>query len=79
MGKYHITTATENCSGCLRCQLGCSNANTRKFKPAAAHIKVKITGVDCAISFTDDCVACGICADNCFYGALTKTVKENGS
>ena len=51
------------------------------FKPAAAHIKVEMTDVDCAISFSDDCIECefGACADNCFYGALTKTVKENGS
>jgi len=79
MGKYNITTAVENCSGCLRCQLGCSETNTRMFKPTAAHIKVEMTDDDCVISFSDDCIACGACADNCFYGALTKTVKENGS
>ncbi|MBW1846559.1 MAG: 4Fe-4S binding protein [Deltaproteobacteria bacterium] len=79
MGKYYITTVIENCSGCLRCQLGCSEANTRKFKPIAAHIHVEMNDGDCGISFTDDCIACGICADNCFYGALTKTVKEKSS
>jgi len=79
MGKYQITTAVENCSGCLRCQLGCSFANTRTFKPVAANIRVELTKGDCTIFFTDNCLSCGVCADNCFYDALTKTVKENNS
>jgi Fe-S-cluster-containing dehydrogenase component len=79
MGKYQITTTVENCSGCLRCQLGCSFANTRTFKPFAANIHVELVQNDCTIVFADECIACGMCADNCFYGALTKTIKENDS
>lgn len=76
MGKYHIMTEPENCSGCLRCRLACSEANTRTFRPFGAYIRVEMSGTDCDITFAWDCTACGICADNCFYGALTKSDKE---
>ncbi len=79
MGTYHITIATEKCSGCLRCQLSCSEANTRTFKPFAANIRVEMMDELCVIRFTENCTACGICADNCFYGALTKTAEENNA
>jgi len=78
MGKYKIEIAEENCTGCLRCQLGCSYLYTKSFNPSAARIQVTVSGVDCAISFADDCTECGICADQCFYGALRKTEKEDG-
>jgi ferredoxin len=35
--------------------------------------------VDFAIRFTEDCVACGLCADSCFYGALQKIAAEGGA
>jgi ferredoxin len=31
---------------------------------------------DCRIDFTEDCIECGICADQCFYGALSKSKKD---
>ncbi len=76
MAKYIINVAAENCSGCLRCELGCSFAYTRAFNPSAARIHVAMLGADCAISFTNECTECGICADQCFYAALSKTKKE---
>jgi ferredoxin len=72
VAKYQIHTDDAKCSGCLRCQLACSYAYTKSFNPSAARVNVDFAGVDLAVRFTDDCVACGLCADNCFYGALQK-------
>ena len=72
MSKYRIIIDDARCTGCLRCQLACSYAYTKSFNPAAARVRVDLVGVDCAVRFTEDCVACGLCADNCFYGALEK-------
>ncbi len=74
--KYEITYIQENCSGCLRCQLACSRAYARSFQPSAACIKIESRGAEYRIIFTKDCVECGFCADNCLFGALTKTPKE---
>ena len=76
MGKYYVQAAPENCSGCLKCELACSDAYQKAFNPWAACIKVTMYGKDCTIEFTDDCNQCGICADNCFFECLTKTEKE---
>lgn len=76
MPKYEIHVKTENCTGCLRCQLGCSVLYTGSFNPAAAHIRVTVSGADCAIAFTEECTHCGVCADNCFYDALEKKPEE---
>jgi Fe-S-cluster-containing dehydrogenase component len=76
MAKYRIDVATERCCGCLRCALGCSDAHTQSFNPSAAMIQVVVTPSDCQICFAEDCLACGICADQCFYGALSKTKLE---
>ena len=59
MKEYEIQVVADNCSGCLRCALACSD-----------------TYMACSIHFTDDCNACGICADNCLYDALQKQAKE---
>jgi len=73
MAKYKIESTPDICTGCLRCQLGCSELNAGMFNPDLANIIVIETGVDCQISFRDTCKHCGICADSCFYGALGKT------
>jgi Fe-S-cluster-containing dehydrogenase component len=72
VAKVQIHTDDASCTGCLRCQLACSHAYTKTFNPSAARIHVEFLGADLALRFTDDCVACGLCADNCFYGALEK-------
>ena len=77
MAKYEILVKTDNCTGCLRCQLGCSDLYTKAFNPLAARIRVRVSGADCKIAFTDDCTHCGVCADNCYYDALEKKLKEN--
>lgn len=75
MAKHLIRTDDAKCTGCLRCQLACSYAYTKSFNPSAARVRVDFLGVDCAIRFTEDCVACGSCADNCLYGALQKSAE----
>ncbi|MBW2061928.1 MAG: 4Fe-4S binding protein [Deltaproteobacteria bacterium] len=75
MGKYSIQAYTERCTGCLRCQLACSDANDKVFNPFKARIRVDVTGLDCSIFFTEDCNECGVCVDACFYDALQKTER----
>lgn len=77
MGKYIVQTAVENCTGCLRCQLACSDAYAKAFNPSAAYIRVDVSGAYARIEFTEDCNECGICADSCFFEALSKTRKED--
>ena len=77
MGKFQITANPQNCTGCLRCQLACSEQHTKAFNPSAARIQVNVSGVDCIIHFTNECNECAICVDNCFYDALQKKPKEN--
>jgi len=75
--NYDIEILTDNCTGCLRCQLACSELYTKAYNPAKARIRVELSGVDCLISFTDECNECGVCADNCFFEALRKTPKDS--
>jgi Fe-S-cluster-containing dehydrogenase component len=77
MGKYDIQVATERCTGCLRCQLACSELYTKSFTPSRARIRVVVSGVDCSIHFTEECNGCGVCVDQCFFNALEKSEKEN--
>jgi Fe-S-cluster-containing dehydrogenase component len=79
MAIYEINTNTDNCTGCLRCQLGCSQLYTGAFNPAAAYIRVMVSGADGMITFTEDCTSCGVCADHCFYDALHKEPKESNA
>jgi ferredoxin len=76
MKKYDIQITADNCTGCLRCALACSNTYTQAFNAPAARIRVDISDTACAIHFTDECNACGICVDNCFYDALQKQPRE---
>ncbi len=76
MKKYEIQVIADNCPGCLRCALACSDTYTRAFNAPVAYIRVDISDIACSIHFTDDCNACGICADNCLYDALQKQAKE---
>ncbi len=79
MAKYEILVNTDNCTGRLRCELGCSDLYTKAFNPAAARIRVRVRGAECKIVFTEECTHCGVCADNCFYDALEKIPEEDGS
>jgi ferredoxin len=79
MPKYKIHVHTDNCTGCLRCQLGCSDLYAGAFNPASAHIQVTVSGSDCSIGFTEKCTQCGVCADNCFYDALEKKPEDNST
>jgi len=76
MKKYDIQVTADNCTGCLRCALACSQTYTRLFNAPAAHIRVELSATACTIQFTEQCNACGICADNCFYDALHKHPRE---
>ncbi len=76
MGTFDIEVATERCTGCIRCQLACSDLFTKAFNPSKARIQVIVSGADCSIHFTDECNECGLCVDHCFFDALQKTEKE---
>jgi anaerobic carbon-monoxide dehydrogenase iron sulfur subunit len=77
MAKYVIETAPEKCTGCLRCELACSELYTKAFNPSASRIQVTMQGADCTIFFRSDCNGCGLCVENCFYDVLTiKAAKD---
>nr|HID57619.1 hypothetical protein [Desulfobacterales bacterium] len=67
--------AEENCSGCLLCALACSffNQPDRVFNLSKSQIKVERIGGQnrFKISFKEDCIECGTCADYCHYGVLS--------
>ncbi len=60
----------------MRCGLACSELYAKAFNPLLGRIRVVVTGEDASISFTQDCNECGICVDQCFYGALSKETKD---
>ncbi len=72
MSKYKIIVHSEKCTGCMRCGLVCSDLFTKRFNLSASRIQVGISDTDYAIQFSDECNACGSCADHCFYDALQK-------
>jgi ferredoxin len=76
MGIYDIQVSTGRCTGCLRCQLACSDFCTKAFNPSAARILVVVSGADCSILFTEECNKCGVCVDHCFHGALQNMKRE---
>lgn len=75
MANYDIQVAKEKCTGCLRCQLACSDLFTKVFNPSQAKITVVVSGADCSIHFSAECNQCGVCVDHCFFDALQKTEK----
>lgn len=61
------------CSGCEVCQLWCSVTFQGAFSPLKAYICQEFyPGQGFKITFKEDCNKCGICADHCVYGALTR-------
>jgi len=67
----------EKCVGCRICQLTCSFLYDKSFNPNKARIKIsEIYGLTPNIEFTDDCIQCGECANNCLYGALELIEEE---
>jgi Fe-S-cluster-containing hydrogenase component 2 len=68
-----IEVRPEQCAECLSCQLICSLTHTNSFNPLKAKILIDWTGRRPEkISFADDCLDCGVCADYCAYGALRR-------
>jgi len=73
-----IKVYPENCAGCLVCELRCSLRFEKAFNPSKAAIKVRrLVGEEneYAVSFTDKCDNCGICARYCLYEALIQEKK----
>lgn len=64
------------CTGCRRCQLGCSFKHYNYFSVNGAFIKIheNTEGVH-SITFEVECDRCGFCVKYCVYGAL-KIRKE---
>ncbi len=77
--KFDIYTNPDRCTSCIRCQLACSYLHTGAFNPAAARILISITDSDRSITFTEECTGCGVCADECLFGALEKRARGKAS
>lgn len=82
MKKFDININPDKCTGCLRCQLACSYLHTGVFNPPAARILISTADSDRSISsitFTGECTGCGVCAEECLFGALEKRAREEAS
>lgn len=77
---FDIAVHPQKCTQCLVCQLRCSLRLTRAFNPARSAIVIHglRDGPGAAITFTEACDACGICARHCPYGALELHRKAGG-
>ncbi len=78
-----IRVQSDNCKGCLQCQMICSLTYTNRINPAAAHIRVERGSPDFyhyAVGFTAGCRDnCRLCATVCPYQCLTRAGREEGS
>lgn len=70
--EYTVTGDAEKCTGCLICALECSFLYEGRFNPAESRIVINRT-YENSITFTPACTHCGVCADACPYGALSKS------
>jgi len=77
-----IKVDASKCTGCLICELRCSLRFEKAFNPSKARIRIRrLVGGDneYAISFTEECDNCGICARYCPYGALIQQKKTGAA
>lgn len=80
MSRYQIQINPDLCAGCMRCLLACSRLYEGRFSLSAARLRVNLSATEGAVVFLDTCVQCGVCADECFYGALVKQERaEEGT
>lgn len=79
--RQPIQVAPEKCAACLICQLRCSLRFLGMPDPHRAYIRIAraTDRIGSDISFTDECDNCGICAEFCAYGSLTRPGKGDGS
>jgi formate hydrogenlyase subunit 6/NADH:ubiquinone oxidoreductase subunit I len=77
--KYQVIYTQECCAGCLRCEQACSNTYAKRFQPSVSHIRINAREMRYTADFTEECIECGVCADNCLFGALAKHPMENPS
>jgi len=61
------------CTNCRCCQLICSFTNLAVFNPLRAFISIDFEELEGTVSFDAGCLACGLCAEYCPFGALVKT------
>jgi Fe-S-cluster-containing dehydrogenase component len=78
LARYDILIAAQNCTGCLRCVLACSELLTGRFSLAGGRIRVGL-GDPPVITFLETCTRCGVCADNCLYEAIVKAEAREAS
>lgn len=63
-----ILVDEHKCTLCLVCQMMCSFTYTQLFNISKSRIHIDFGRR--AISFSEECNNCGICAHYCAYGAL---------
>jgi Fe-S-cluster-containing hydrogenase component 2 len=76
--KLEIMAFPDNCTGCLRCMLSCSESHAARFSLPDSRVRVELKGNKCTITFLESCTRCALCAESCLYGALRKVCGEEG-
>lgn len=66
----------ELCTGCLRCELACSQLYEDSFCPSRARIEIVARGSTYEIRLKEECTGCGVCWESCFYGAIRAREAE---
>ncbi|MFW9937312.1 MAG: 4Fe-4S dicluster domain-containing protein [Promethearchaeota archaeon] len=76
--KLEILVNENLCTGCRICQLICSFNTYGIFSVEKAFIKIENAyKLVPKISFLDGCTKCGLCVQDCLYGALKKVGDKN--
>jgi crotonobetainyl-CoA:carnitine CoA-transferase CaiB-like acyl-CoA transferase len=73
-GKKVVEIETAKCVGCYLCQMACSFTKHKEFNRDRSYVAVRRVGPwedEWEVQFTDDCDACGYCANFCEYDALS--------
>jgi ferredoxin len=66
-------TAVEQCAGCLLCSLACSYYNSADHTFNLSQSMIQVGREDDGgfhVTFSDECLECGLCVENCHYGVL---------
>lgn len=73
--RYQMSALPQRCTGCLLCQLACTQVKTATYGLSQALVAVTRIGFEerYDVRFGPDCDACGFCVNYCAYDAIGRT------